>query len=169
MSDEQEQQRREEDAALEREIRRERKFSLQEAIAQLAGPGGMKGASPIARLQQAAVEIENWLRQHLTDAGGALEVIIHRDIQGSELLLNNFNEPLVVLAAYCQRLLTSDYLLKELVRRADSEWAQTMGERPFFEMDGVPNHPDDPYTVESVRRALTGLLDQLHLEHSEGV
>ena len=71
-----------------------------------------------------------------------------------------------MLAAYCQRVLNSDYFLKELVRRADSEWSRTMGERPFFEVDGVPSHPDDPYTVESVRHALTGLLDQLHLEHS---
>ena len=29
------------------------------------------------------------------------------------------------------------------------------------EKEGSPNHPDDPYTVESVRSALFGLLEQL--------
>jgi hypothetical protein len=36
-----------------------------------------------------------------------------------------------------------------------------MGERPHFENEGSPRHPDDPYTVESVRSALSGLLEQL--------
>ena len=36
-----------------------------------------------------------------------------------------------------------------------------MGERPYFEKEGTPCHPDDPYTVESVRLALSGLLEQL--------
>ena len=36
-----------------------------------------------------------------------------------------------------------------------------MGERPYFEKEGAPQHPDDPYTVESVRNALSGLLKQL--------
>jgi hypothetical protein len=41
-----------------------------------------------------------------------------------------------------------------------------MGERPYFEKVGCPHHPDDPYTVESVRNALSGLLKQLAV--SEG-
>jgi hypothetical protein len=36
-----------------------------------------------------------------------------------------------------------------------------MGERPHFEREGSPRHPDDPYTVESVRNALSRLLQQL--------
>ena len=35
------------DADLEREIRAERKFTLTEAIGRMAGPGSMKGASPV--------------------------------------------------------------------------------------------------------------------------
>jgi hypothetical protein len=87
--------------------------------------------------------------------------VLHRNVKGSELLLHNFDQPLVVLAGYCQRILDSDYLLKELVRDADAEWGRVMGERPFFEVEGTPPQPDDPYTVESVRNALTGLLKQL--------
>ena len=149
------------DAELERDIRKERKFTLAEAIGRLAGPGAMKGESPVARLQQAEVEIETWLRSHLADAGGALQVVLHRHVKGSELLLNNFDQPLVVLASFCQRVLDSNYLLEELVRDADIEWGRLMDERPYFEKEGSPRHPDDPYTVESVRNALSGLLKQL--------
>ena len=163
MSDDQDKQRSEADAELEREIRKGRKFTLEEAIGRLAGPGAMKGESPVARMQQAEIEIGSWLRSHLADAGGALQVVLHRDVKGSELLLNNFDRPLVVLASYCQQVLDSDYLLEELVRDADVEWGRVMGERPYFEKEGSPHHPDDPYTVESVRNALSGLLKQLAL------
>jgi len=161
MSDKQDRPRSEADAELEREILKERKFTLAEAIGRLAGPGAMKGISPIPRMQQAEIEIESCLRNHLADAAGTLQVVLHRNVKGSELLLNNFEQPLVVLAAWCQRVLDSDYLLEELVRDADVEWGRVMGERPFFEQKGSSPHPEDPYTIESVRNALTGLLEQL--------
>jgi hypothetical protein len=153
------------DAALEREIREGRKFTLEEAIARLAGPGAMKGESPVARLQQAELEIGSWLRTHLGD-GGALEVALHRRVKTSELLLNNFDEPLIVLAGYCRQVLDSEYLLKDLVRDADVEWGRTMGERPHFEREGAPHSPEDPYTVESVRNTLNGIVRQLAAERA---
>jgi hypothetical protein len=159
--DDPEKRRSEADAELEREIRKDRKFSLEDAIGRMAGPGAMKGESPVARLQQAEIEIASWLRSHMTDAGGALPVVLHRHIKGSEILLNNFDQPLVVLANWCQRVLQSDFLLEELVRDADIEWGRVMDERPHFEAEGRPQDPDDPYTVESVRKALSGLLEQL--------
>jgi hypothetical protein len=161
MSDNQDKPRSEADAELEREIREGRKFTLAEAIGRLAGPGAMKGESPVARMQQAEAEIEYWLKGHLADAGGALHTVLQRHVNASELLLNNFDQPLVALAGCCQRALDSDYLLGELVRDADIEWGRVMGERPYFEKEGTPCHPDDPYTVESVRLALSGLLEQL--------
>jgi hypothetical protein len=163
MSDKQKTQRSEADAELEREILKGRKFTLAEAIGRLAGPGAMKGESPIARLEQAGVEIETWLRLHLADAAGGLQVVLLRRVKGSELLLNNFEQPLLVLASYCQRILGSDYLLQELVREADIEWGRVFGERPYFEKEGSPAHADDPYTVDSVRNTLSGLLKQLAL------
>jgi hypothetical protein len=45
MSDEQDKQRSEPDAALEREIREGRKFTAQEALGRMIGPGAMKGGS----------------------------------------------------------------------------------------------------------------------------
>jgi hypothetical protein len=161
MSDNQDTRRSEADAELEREIRKGHKLTPAEAIGRLAGPGAMKGESPVARMQQAEVEIATWLRGHLADAGGALQAVLHRQVKGSELLLSNFDRPLVVLADHCRHLLDSDFLLKELVREADVEWGRVMGERPYFENERSPRHPDDPYTVESVRNALSGLLQQL--------
>lgn len=161
MSDKREKPPSEADAELEREILKERKFTLAEAIGRLAGPGAMKGESPVPRLQQAAIEIDSWLRSHLRDAGGALQAVLHRHVKESDLLLNNFDQPLVVLAGCCQRILESEFRLKELVRQADVEWGRSMDERPVFESEGSPHDPDDPYTVQSVRNALTGLLEQL--------
>ena len=161
MSDNKDTQRSEADAELEREIRKGRKFTLDEAIGRMAGPGAMKGVSPVTRMQQAAAEIENWLRQHLSAGNGELQVVLLRRVTGSELLLNHFEQPLVVLAAFCRQVLDSDYLLKELVREADVEWGRVQGERPYFESEGSPPHPDDPYTFESVRKTLAGLIEQL--------
>lgn len=154
-------ERSEADAELEREIREGRKFTLEEAIARMAGPGAMKGESPVSRLQQAETEIGSWLRSNLIDSGGALEVVLHRRVKGSEFLLNNFEQPLVVLAAYCQQILDSDYQLREVVREADIEWGRMMGERPHFERENSHCHPDDPYTADSVRKVLSDLLQQL--------
>jgi hypothetical protein len=65
------------------------------------------------------------------------------------------------LAGYCQRVLAAENLLREIVREADVEWGRTMDERPYFEREGVPSNPDDPYTIENVRQALTDALNGL--------
>ena len=49
-------------ADLETEIRQGRTFNPAEAIGRLAGPGAMKGASPVSRQQQAENEIGSWLQ-----------------------------------------------------------------------------------------------------------
>jgi hypothetical protein len=161
VSDNKDTRRSEADAELEREIRKEQKFTLAKAIGRMAGPGAMKGMSPVTRQQQAAVEIENWLRHHIPPGNGELEDVLLRRIKGSELLLNNFDQPIVVLATFCRQVLASDYLLKELVREADVEWGRVQGERPYFDKEGSPPHPDDPYTFESVRDALWAIVEQL--------
>ena len=163
MSDNRDRQRSEADAELQREILKGRKFTLEEAIGRMAGPGAMKGVSPVARLQQAETEIETWLRYHLPDPDGALQVVLQRQIKESELLLDNYDQPLIVLARYCQRVLGSEYLLKELVRTADVEWGRVLGERPHFDKEGAPCDPNDPYTVDSVRIALSGIVRQLKI------
>jgi len=149
------------DAALEREVREGRKFTLEEAVARMVGPGGMKGQSPVPRMAQASIEIENWLSSNLIDGGGALRIVLQRQVKCSELLLKNYEHPLTVLATYCQQLLDSDFAMMELVRDCDVEWGQAMRERPYFDKKGSPPNPDDPYTIASVRDSLSEILKQL--------
>ena len=137
MSDDQDKQRSEADAELEREIRQGRKFPAREAMARMAGPGAMKGDSPVSRVQQAETEIGTWLRSNLADSAGALQALLHRQLKESALLLDNLDQPLVALADYCQRVLASDHHLKELVREADVEWGRRMDERPHFNREGL--------------------------------
>lgn len=164
MTDQQRRPRSQADEALEREIRQGRKFSLAEAIGRLAGPGMMKGESPATRKQQADAVIESYLNGHLL--GGELCAVLFRQVRESELLLHNLDQPLVVLAACIQRILNTHYLLQELVRECDFEWGRVNGERPYFQKDGVEAHPEDPYTVASVRNKLSRLIDALNSGHS---
>ena len=161
MSDDQVKRPSEADADLEREIRMQREFSLAEAIGRMAGPGMMKGESPVPRQQQAEAEIQGYLDRHLTDSAGALLVVLLRQVKASDLLPNNLDQPLVALVSHVRRVLDSEYLLKELVREADVEWGRVFDERPYFEKEGCAPHPDDLYTTESVRTSLSQLIDKL--------
>jgi len=161
MTEDPQSQRSEADAALEREIRQGRKFTPKEAMARLAGPGAMKGASPVSLVQQAETEIGNWLRTNVPDEEGALHMLLQRNLAGSELLLGNLDRPLASLAGYCRRVLASDTRLRELVRQADVEWGRRMDERPHFDRDGSAPDPDDPYTMSSVRQTLSNALKRL--------
>ena len=150
-----------EESEIEREIRQARKFNPQEALAKMAGPGAMKGASPVSPVRQAEVEIGAWLKTHVSDTPGALQLLLHRNAKGSPLLLENLDRPLVALRGLCQEILDSDYRLAELVREADVEWGRSVDERPHFEREGSPTHPDDPYSVDGVRQALTEIVRKL--------
>jgi hypothetical protein len=161
MGNDQQKHQADSEAKVEEEIRKGRKFSATEAIGRLAGPGAMKGASPVSRVQQAETEIGGWLRSNVADSSGALQLLLHRNLKGSELLLANLDQPLRALAGYCRKLLDSDHLLEEFVREADVEWGRRMDERPRFERDGSPHDPGDPYTVRSVRQTLHDTLKQL--------
>ena len=162
MSDDRDRQSTEADAELEREIRRGRNFSASEAMARMAGPGAMKGASPVSRVQQAETEIGTWLRSNLADPAGALQALLHRQLKGSALLLDNLDRPLLALKDYCRQLLASDHGLAELVREADVEWGRRMDERPHFNREDSAPHPDDPYTIDSVRTALGEVLERIN-------
>jgi hypothetical protein len=161
MSDSQNKQRSPSDAELEREIRQGREFNLADAIGRMAGPGAMKGVSPVTRQQQAEAEIQEYLDRHLVDSARVLSGVLLRQVKGSELLLKSFEQPLVALAGYVQHVLGCGYALKELVREADVEWGRVFDERPYFEGDGSPPAPADPYTLESVRAALNQLMAEL--------
>ena len=148
-------------AEIEREARMGRKFSLNDAIGQLAGGGEFtKGGTPITRKRQAEHELDECLRRHLVDSGGVLRTVLSRHL-GGRLLTDDCQQPLAVLAEYVQRVLASAPLLEEFVRDADAEWGRVHEERPYFQTPGGLPHRDDPYTIDSVRLALSQLRERL--------
>ena len=154
-----------EDAKIEREIRSGRKFSLAEAIGRIGGSGVLKGASPVTRKRQAELEIERYLESQLVDAEGALEVVLLRRVRESEMLFKmGYDQPLNVLALFCERILSSEGLLRDFVREVDAEWGRIYLERPHFQKNGRPPDPEDQYTFLSVRIALSGLIAKLRGE-----
>jgi hypothetical protein len=164
MSDHEGKARSREDAELEREVRSRREFSLDEAIGRAAGDL-MKGASPVTRKRQAELEIEEALERHLTDSEGALLVVLRRRVLESEALLaEGYERPLAALVRVGERLLGSQERLRRLVREVDAEWGRMYSERPRFEAADGTVEAGDPYTVESVRAVLSGLLDGLRPE-----
>jgi hypothetical protein len=145
---------------IERESRRNRKFSLSEAIGRLAGGDFMKGGSPVTRKRQAELEVDDYLRRHLVDSGGMLRSVLLRHL-GESLLNSDYDQPLAALAEHIGRILTSEHLLEEFVREADAEWGRVHDERPYFQLPSRPPHRDDPYTIDSVRLALLQLRERL--------
>jgi hypothetical protein len=146
---------------IEREARQGRQFTMQEALARMAGPGAMKGASPVSRQKQAEIEIDTWLRAHVTAPAGALRLVLRRHLAGSAALLQDVEHPLAVLESFFRRILESEPLLNEIVRESDFEWGRQMDERPHFNAPNSPPHADDPYTADSVRAALSKAIGEL--------
>ena len=149
------------DAELEREIRAGRKYSLADAIGRIGGGDLLKGASPVTRKRQAALEIERYLERHLIDADGALEFVLLRRVAESAILLEmNYDQPLAALGLVVERILHSEERLRYFVREVDAEWGRMQHERPLFETAGRPADRDDPYTFASVRSKLSRLAEK---------
>ena len=145
---------------IEREIRTNRKFSLADAIGEVSGGDFMKGGSPVSRKRQAELVVEEYLRRHLVDSGGVLRIVMLRRL-GESLINADYEQPLAALAEYIPGVLASEHLLEELVRDADAEWGRVQDERPYFQGPGRAPHPDDPYTIDSVRLTLSQLREAL--------
>ena len=148
------------DEATEREVRSTRKFSLNEAIGRLAGGDFMKGGSAISRRRQAELDVDDYLRRHLVDSGGVLRGVLVRHLAGS-LIKADYDQPRLVLAEYIRGLLASADVLEDFVRETDAEWGRVHAERPHFQKPGQPPDPDDPYTIDSVRLALSQVGEKL--------
>jgi len=147
----------ERDRAIEREIRVGRGFSLGDVIGREGG-NYLKGASPVAPGVQAFLEIAQFLGER---TGGALRTVLHMEVKASETVVGkHYDAPLRALEVILERVLGSEADLVELVRSVDFEWGRQMLERPHFQKQGQPADPDDPYTHESVRAALSALLDE---------
>ena len=146
---------------LEAEIRKDRKFSLTEAIGREAG-GSLKGASPVPPSQQLLLQIEEILDRQLPDGEGSLIRTIIMRLEGNPpLLARHFGQPNDALQEFLTSVLDSPANLEILVRQTDARWGRDYGERPHFEKDGQPPHPDDPYTRDGVRALLQAVLTHL--------
>ncbi len=145
----------------ESRIRRDRKFSLAEAVGREAA-GAMSGASPVARAEQVLLEIEHTLESLLEDSAGSLKRTIRARIKiDPPLLARHFDRPVGALEEFLRATLGSESLLNSLVRDTDARWGRDYDERPHFETEGKSPHPDDPYTRAGVRDLLQDLLDKL--------
>jgi hypothetical protein len=151
-------QNRDNDRAIEQELRLSRKFTIADAIGQEAG-NFMKGESPVPRMVQVKTEIAQLLKQHLKDASGALQVVLQNWIAANEKRISNhLDSPAGAITEAITDILNSPGTLYELVRQADARWGQMYDERPHFQQPGQVAHPDDEYTHDSVRQALADCL-----------
>lgn len=147
--------------SIESELRRERRFTVAEAVGREAA-GALKGASPVARARQVALELGELLEAELRDPEGSLGRTLLARLEGDPpLLARHFAAPVGALAELLDTLLASPALLAELVRQTDARWGRDYGERPRFQGDGSPPAADDPYTVAGVGAALTELRARL--------
>jgi len=143
---------------LEEKIRRERKFSLSEAVGRQAA-GTMKGASPVPLWRQILLDIQSLLEARLYDPEGCLRTSIKEHLKSTLPVAADPRQSAEdALTAFLQQTLASPTALADLVRRADVHWGRQYGEKPHFNLDGEPSHPDDPYTLDSVRATLESLL-----------
>lgn len=145
----------------ESEIRRDRKFTLAEAVGREAA-GSLSGASPVALADQVLLEIAHLLESHLADSPGSLvRTILARLKLDPPLLARHFDQPAGALVEFLRITLGSESMLTSLVRDTDARWGRDYSERPHFETEGEPPHPDDPYTLAGVRALLEDLLENL--------
>lgn len=150
----------------EHELRRDRKFSLAEAIGR-DNAELLKGASPVARGRQVLLEIEHCLENHLDDPDGSLSrTLLARLEDNPPLLARHFSSPLGALAELVNEFLSQEQALFALVRDTDARWGREYQEKPRFESEGQPPHADDPYTHAGVRSRLTDL--RQHIEDEPG-
>ncbi len=105
---------------LETEIRKDRKFSLAEAVGRAAG-GSLKGASPVAPARQLLLQIEEILDRRLPDGEGSLSRTIMAKFEDNPpLLARHFGDPVGALAKFLDFVLQNPASLDDLVRQADA-------------------------------------------------
>ncbi|MEG3639141.1 hypothetical protein [Magnetococcus sp. PR-3] len=147
------------DKEVEKEILSQQKFTMTGAIGRAAGPGVMKGASPVTRQQQTFSQIDAFIRKNCSDLSGSLKSVLVRRAQNNmPILEKHLDQPLSALVQIIQSILDNESTLIEFVRQVDVHWGETFQERPHFQREGQTPHPEDEYTHESVRESLRELL-----------
>ncbi len=151
-----------ESSDLQADLRRDRGFSLAEAIGREGG-SFLKGVSPVPQLVQVKAELHQLINTHLHDSSGVLKAVLQQAVTEDEVNVSNaLDNPMSALCAYLQQRIDSPEYLYELVRRVDVAWGQWFGERPYFQKPGQEPHPEDEYTHASVKQQLEEFLVILH-------
>lgn len=143
--------------------------ALEDRSPSLRVEGGL-GGSPVPPMEQLRLAALTLLHEVLSDANGALLQVLEQDLRQEENLFGALMKELArgasedlrrhlfgVLTVLASRPLSSEAALAEFTRRTDAQWGQSSGERPHFQRAGQSPHPDDPYTLESVRASLAQL------------
>jgi len=152
------QSKKDKEKEIEREIRRRQGFSIGRAI-EREGGDYLKGASPVPRQVRAEAVLLNFVVDFLRDTSGALRTTLQKAIANDEVRVSeHLDDPVVALEVYLDNMLENENVLYEFVSRVDTEWGRIFFERPHFQRPDQAPHPDDEYTHESVRRALSDLL-----------
>lgn len=144
---------------IEQEARLRRGADLTSALLGRDGGAHLRGASPTPILQRATLEVDQWLRDHLTAPDASLRHVLLRHLAARpDQLAAALGHPDRLLATWLPPLLAAPDRLADLVREVDMEWGHLNQERPHFDRPDRPTDPDDPYTVAGVTAMLTALL-----------
>ncbi|MEO0455194.1 MAG: histidine phosphatase family protein [Cyanobacteria bacterium P01_A01_bin.114] len=148
------------DSSLREEIRRDRTFSLAEAIGR-EGADFLKGESTIPRPLRAIAQINGFIDQHLDDAEGGLAISLKAWVKDDARIAQHLDAPLTALQKILTSMVESEPTLYEFSRQVNVQWGQLYGEQPYFQAPGQPPHAKTAYPHGSVREALTQLLESL--------
>lgn len=145
------------DAAITRDIRSGQKFTLAGAIGRKGG-SLLKGGQVVPELTRAVTAINSFIMENLADSSGALRSVLIAIVKDDiETVSAHVETPLKALEVILDRYSSNAHLLEDLVRRVDFTWGRMNLEKPHFQKEGEAPHPDDEYTVDSVKQQLEGL------------
>lgn len=155
---------KEQDELIQREILRERKFSIAEAIGREGGTF-IKGESPMPRLDQVISKITVFIRNNLDDPSRVLMTVLQRTVKNDRIsIAESIETPMLYLQSLIKRYLYNPHQLDELAREVDFTWGQINNEKPHFQQPGEPAHPDDEYSHEIVEKMLSDLLGKIEAD-----
>jgi len=155
------QKQNEQDELIQREILRERKFSIAEAIGREGG-SFIKGHSPIPRLDQVISHLTVFIRNNLNDSSRVLMSVLQTTVKNDRMkVAESIEEPMVYLHSLIKSYVDNRGLFYELAREVDFKWGQINNEKPHFQKPGEEPHPDDEYSHEIVEGMLKGLLKKI--------
>ena len=162
--DEKQKEQDEQDELIRREILRERKFSIAEAIGREGG-NFIKGHSPIPRLDQVISLLTVFIANNINDPSRVLMTVLQVNVKNDRIkIAESIEAPLKYLHSLIQSYVNNPHLLYELKREVAFTCGKMNDEKPCFQKPGEPPHSDDEYSHEIVKEKLAGLLAKIEAE-----